>query len=123
RRTFEAIYHTLLPLPEAGRSQFEDGAAPAHRGSTLAGRAIQIAFDIKNEGANGTVSIRAALEAIKHSLFPVAIFPATQLVNRSKVIRPVVVSGPVEIAFLVGNQPAIRKSGVRLTLEGVKDLF
>src|SRR6516225_11022264 len=110
------MYNGFCPPSVCTRTQPKDRATSASRVTIHAGRAVKIARAIKHESAKRTVSVRSALETVKHSLIP-ACAVSLQLINRTQAVRAPRVCSAIKIAELVRNEAAKGRSGIRLNPE------
>src|SRR5450432_3995443 len=119
RNALETVDNAFDPLPGGVTSYLED-RAKAHAAFT--GRSVEIASGINDQVANRAVAIVSALETVKHFFLPFPGSGGDELINGAEVVCPVVIGGSVKIPRRVKNQGTIRKSRIRIALEGIKRL-
>ena len=114
RSVGRALKTMRYALDQRSTSEFEDRATAR---STLARCPVKVSARVKDEIADGTVSVTSRPETVEHSFIPLPDTGGRQPIDSTHIICSAVVSRAVDIATAVKKQSAIRENPVRLALE------
>src|SRR5664279_5724183 len=118
----KGVEYALIPSATSVGTEFESHATVASRVATRRGCSVEIPGCVEDQRTGRRTSVRAALKAIQHRVFPASddARAGSHLEHGARSVGAAKVGGTVEIAVRVGDQATVGKSRVGLASEGIQ---